>query len=112
MGASSGLEAAGLDIDDQFAQLHYNEVIRELAEEHETLFVDEDEIPTQESEGGLLGANDFVDLAHPTLGTPQRIVRAIADTLFERGLPVDRVRWRRGAYADVDPERLRAGVIP
>jgi hypothetical protein len=100
------LQASDLDRIPHGAPSRYNEVVRELAAQHATLLVDVAEILTRESPGGIVGADGFVDFAHPRLRTQQRIARAIAEELRDRGVPAARHRWQPARYVEPDPRQI------
>jgi hypothetical protein len=100
--------ASDLDRIPHGAPTRYNEVLRDLAREQDTLFLDVEALIALESDGSLVGANWFLDLAHPSLRAHRRIARAIADELYANNTPVPQDAWRRGAYTEVELERLYA----
>jgi lysophospholipase L1-like esterase len=98
--------ASDLDRVPHGAPSRYNEILRELATEYGTLFVDVDAILEAESPGGMVGDDFFVDLVHPNLRANQRIAAAIAEELRANGIPVKRERWRVGAHVEENVDAL------
>jgi lysophospholipase L1-like esterase len=91
------------------APTSFNEVLREVADEHGAVYVDP--IPALEaaSPDGLLGDALFPDLFHPNLRAGQAIAAAIAAGMQGAGIPVPAAQWRAG-YVDPDPESVYAAM--
>ncbi len=71
-----------------------NALLRELAREHGTLWIDMEAIFEAESPGGLVGFDWFVDFLHPNLAGHQRMARAVLETLRRAGVPRPAGDWR------------------
>ncbi|MBY0278816.1 SGNH/GDSL hydrolase family protein [Candidatus Binatia bacterium] len=102
------LAASDLDRMPHGAPSRFNEVLREVAAERGTLFVDAAAVLQQASPHGLVGDDQFIDLVHPNLLANERIAAAIADGMRAAGIPVPAAQW-----TDDDPvppvEMLYAG---
>lgn len=87
------LLASDLDRMPHGAPSRFNEVLREVAAERGTLFVDAAGALERASVHGLVGNDMFVDLVHPNLLANQRIASAIADGMRSAGIPLPADRW-------------------
>ncbi|MBW2288737.1 MAG: hypothetical protein JRG90_13040 [Deltaproteobacteria bacterium] len=90
------------------APTRFNEVLRELADEHGTLFVDIDAALRVDDEDGLVGNDHIIDVMHPRLETQLRIAREIARVLRREGIPVSREEWGTAAYSEPEVEAIFA----
>lgn len=88
------------------APTRFNGILRELADEYGTLFLDVDAALLEDDEDGLIGDDHIIDVMHPRLKTHMRIAREIAASLRGEGIPVARERWHAGAYREPDVEAI------
>jgi lysophospholipase L1-like esterase len=100
--------ASDLDRAPLGAPTRFNGILRELADEYGTLFLDVDAALREDDEDGLVGDDHIIDVMHPRLKTHMRIAREIAHALRREGVPVGREEWRTGAYREPDVESIYA----
>jgi tetratricopeptide (TPR) repeat protein len=70
-----------------------NAVLRDLAQRHDTLWIDMARVFEDASPGGLVGFNLFVDFLHPNLAGHELMARTIADKLRTSGIPAAATEW-------------------
>jgi len=87
------LLASDLDEVPHGAPTHFNDIVRRVAEETDSLFVDVYAAFGEESGADLVGNDLFTDFAHPNLRAHQRIGELIADALQQAGVPQPGDRW-------------------
>jgi len=75
------------------APTRFNDIVRRVAEETDSLFVDVYAAFGEESGADLVGDDLFTDFAHPNLRAHQRIGELVADALQQAGIPQPGDRW-------------------
>lgn len=100
--------ASDRDAGAQGAPTHYNDLLRALAHEHDTLFFDVDALLEHASEHGLVGDDFFVDMLHPNLRAHLLIAEAVGDALAAEGIPRPSAERHAGAWKPPSPEALHA----
>lgn len=99
-------QASDLDRVPHGAPTAYNEILRGVAENEGTLFVDVAAVLEQASSYGLVGDEWFVDWVHPNIAAHQRIAAAIEEELRRAAWPRGRARWREDTYVAPPPIAL------
>ena len=79
--------ASDLDAIPHGAPLKYNQILRELSRQHDTILVDVEQLLETHAEDRLVGNNLFIDLIHPNLKAHMLIAERLAESLMEAGLP-------------------------
>ena len=100
--------ASDLDRIPHGAPTYFNDLLHELAEQNELLWLDVDDLLRRDSGPGLVGNDLFVEFAHPNLRAHQLIAGALVTTLRASELPRPAHEWVEEAIPDPDPERLYA----
>ena len=100
--------ASDLDRVPHGAPTYFNDVIRRVAQRHDSRVVDVDALLELESGAALIGDDLFLDWLHPNLRAHQRIAEAVADELRRDGIPVASTSWRESPAELPAPEALHA----
>jgi hypothetical protein len=100
--------ASDLDLVPLGANTSYNEIVREVAESNDSLFVDIFGLMERLSPGGVVGHDLFVDFVHPNLKAHQRIAEALAAALRSSGEIAPAGEWRSDAFVEESAESILA----
>lgn len=98
--------ASDLDRVPHGAPTSFNSLLRDIALEHDAIFVDVDEEFTQASGDRLVGNDLFSDMMHPNIHAHQLIAASVARAMRQADLPAKADLWRTGTYSDPQPEAV------